>query len=137
MIDDYLQIKHAHIGLALASVALFALRGVVALAGGGRIARAMPLRVVSWSIDTALLTAAMMLLVVLQLNPVTTPWLVVKLVALVVYVGLGHAALRTGRGRAAQAAYLLLALAVFAFIYSVARSHHPLGFLSTWFGVGA
>ena len=136
MFEYYLQIKQAHIGLALSSGALFALRGLLMLLGAGRIARALPLRIASWSIDTALLTAALMLLVVLKLNPLVTPWLAVKLIALVVYIGLGHAAMRTAGGRARQALYLLLALGVFAFIYSVARSHHPLGFLFTSLGIG-
>jgi uncharacterized membrane protein SirB2 len=134
MIEFYPQIKHAHIMLALASGGLFALRGVLALAGSGRLARALPLRILSWSIDTLLLTAALMLLVVLRLNPVATPWLAVKLVALVVYVWLGHAALRSTRGRARQALWLLSALAVFGFMYSVARSHHPLGLFAGMLG---
>ena len=128
MIEYYLQIKHAHIALALASGGLFALRGVLSLAGARGFARSLPLRIASWTIDTSLLTAALMLLVVLQLNPFTTPWLAVKLLALVAYVGLGHAAMRAA-ARRSQAGWLLAALAVFAFIYSVARSHHPLGFL--------
>lgn len=136
MIEYYLQIKHAHIVLALASGALFAVRGMLSLAGASRLARALPLRIMSWTIDTALLTAALMLLVVLQLNPFTTPWLAVKLVALIGYVGLGHAAMRERHGRARQAAWLGAALTLFVFIYSVARSHHPLGFLFTWFGLG-
>lgn len=136
MIEYYLQIKHVHIALALLSGGLFAVRGVLSLAGARRFARSLPLRIASWTIDTSLLTAALMLLVVLQLNPFATPWLAVKLVALVAYVGLGHAAMRA-TARRNQALWLLAALAVFAFIYSVARSHHPLGFLFTWFGVGA
>ena len=136
MIEYYLQIKHVHIALALLSGGLFAFRGALSLAGARRFARSLPLRIASWTIDTRLLTAALMLLVVLQLNPFATAWLAVKLVALVAYVGLGHAAMRA-TARRDQALWLLAALAVFVFIYSVARSHHPLGFLFTWFGVGA
>ena len=134
MIEYYLQIKHAHIALALASGGLFALRGTLALAGAQRIARSMPLRIASWSIDTLLLTAALMLLVTLKLNPFVTPWLAMKLAALIAYVGLGHAAMRVQDSRAVQALWLLLALATFGFMYSVARAHHPLGALLVLFG---
>lgn len=134
MIEYYLQIKHAHIAFALASGGLFALRGLLSLAGARRFARALPLRVASWAIDTALLTAALMLLAALQLNPFTTPWLAVKLVALVAYVGLGHAAMRRTGHRGRQALLLGAALLAFVFIWSVARAHHPFGFLFAWFG---
>jgi len=136
VIEFYPQIKHAHIAFALLSGGLFAVRGLLALAGAGRFARVLPLRVLSWSIDTLLLTAALMLLVVLQLNPLSTPWLAVKLIALLVYIALGHATLRTGHGRAVQTMMLVAALLVFGFVYSVARSHHPLGAFFTLWGFG-
>lgn len=128
MIEYYLQIKHAHIGLALASGGLFALRGAAALAGM-RWPLAAPVRYLSYTIDTALLTAALMLLAVLQLNPFTTGWLVVKLLLLVAYIMLGVLALKRARTRTGRALCLAAALAVFGFMYSVARAHHPLGFL--------
>lgn len=128
MIEYYLQIKHAHIGLVLASGGLFALRGTAALAGM-RWPLAVPVRYLSYTIDTALLTAALMLLVVLRLNPFATGWLGVKLLLLVAYVVLGVLALKRARTRAGRALCLAAALAAFGFMYSVARAHHPLGFL--------
>ena len=128
MIEYYLQIKHAHIGLALASGGLFALRGMAALAGM-RWPLAAPVRYLSYTIDTALLTAALMLLVVLRLNPFATGWLGVKLLLLVVYIVLGVLALKRARTRAGRALCLAAALTTFGFMYSVARAHHPLGFL--------
>ncbi|MBB5016405.1 SirB2 family protein [Rehaibacterium terrae] len=128
MIEYYLQIKHAHIGLVLLSGGLFALRGTAALAGM-RWPLAAPVRYLSYTIDTALLTAALMLLVVLRLNPFATGWLVVKLLLLVAYIVLGVLALKRARTRAGRALCLAVALAAFGFMYSVARAHHPLGFL--------
>lgn len=128
MIEYYLQIKHAHIGLVLASGGLFALRGTAALAGM-RWPLAVPVRYLSYTIDTALLTAALMLLVALRLNPFATGWLGVKLLLLVAYVVLGVLALKRARTRAGRALCLAAALAAFGFMYSVARAHHPLGFL--------
>jgi len=54
------QIKHLHILTALLSGALFALRGRVVLRGG-RWPMTLPLRWTSCSIDTALLTTALLL----------------------------------------------------------------------------
>lgn len=126
MIEFYPQIKLAHIGLVLASGLLFAIRGLLVMLGQ-RWAMAAPLRWLSYTIDTSLLTAALMLLVVLQINPFTTAWLATKLILLVVYVVLGTLALKRAKGRGARLATYLAALAVFGFMYSVARTHHPLG----------
>ena len=126
MIEFYPQIKLAHIGLVLSSGLLFAIRGLLVMLGQ-RWAMAAPLRWLSYTIDTSLLTAALMLLVVLQVNPFTTAWLATKLILLVVYVVLGTLALKRAKGRGARLATYLAALAVFGFMYSVARAHHPLG----------
>ena len=126
MIEFYPQIKLAHIGLVLASGLLFAIRGLLVMLGQ-RWAMAAPLRWLSYTIDTSLLTAALMLLVVLQINPFTTAWLATKLILLVVYVVLGTLALKRAKGRGARLATYLAALAMFGFMYSVARAHHPLG----------
>ena len=128
MIEFYLQIKSVHVACVIASGLLFALRGAAALAGA-RWAMAAPLRYLSYSIDTALLTAALMLLTVLKLNPFVVPWLSVKLMLLVVYVVLGSLTLKRAPNRRSQAVCYAAALAVYAFMYFVARTHHPLGLL--------
>lgn len=130
MIEFYPQIKMVHIGCVLASVALFALRGAALLAGM-RWPRADPVRWLSWSIDTVLLTAALMLVVILPSALFANHWLTVKLVLLVVYVLLGYRALAPGLGRGRRLLWWLAALACFGFMYSVARSHHPLGLIWT------
>lgn len=128
MIEFYPQIKQAHIALALTSGALFALRGAGVLAGM-RWPQWMAVRLASYTIDTSLLTAAMMLLVVLPRAIYANGWLAAKLVLLVIYIVLGVFALRRARTRIAKAGFYIAALAIFAMIYSIARTHHPLGFL--------
>ena len=128
MIEFYPQIKHAHIGLALLSGGLFALRGLLLLLDV-RWANAAPVRYFSYTVDTALLTAAMMLLTILPSALYANGWLAVKVVLIVVYVVLGVFALRRGRSRRARAISYVAALLVFAQIYFIARSHHPLGAL--------
>ncbi|MDH5822242.1 SirB2 family protein [Luteimonas sp. RD2P54] len=132
MIEFYPQIKHAHVFLALASGALFALRGGAALAGM-RWPHWLAVRWASWSVDTALLTAALMLLTILPGALYANGWLAVKVTLIVVYVVLGVLALKRGRSRGARAGFYVAALATFAMIYSIARAHHPLGFLHVHF----
>ena len=128
MIEFYPQIKWVHIAAVLISGGLIALRGLAMLAGA-RWHMAAPLRYLSYTIDTMLLTAAMMLLTSLKLNPFVVPWLSVKLVLLVAYIVLGSLALKRARSRRARALSYTAALATFAFMYFVARAHHPLGIL--------
>ena len=128
MIEFYFQIKMVHIAAVLASGGLFAVRGALVLAGV-KWAMSAPLRYLSYTIDTVLLTAALILLTALKLNPFVVPWLSVKLALLVVYVVLGSLALKRARSRRSRAVFYVAALATFAFMYFVARAHHPLGIL--------
>ncbi|RMX06050.1 hypothetical protein D8I35_11835 [Corticibacter populi] len=127
MIAHYLLIKHAHMGLALLSGALFALRGGALLLGMAW-PRRRSVRALSYAVDTALLLAAFTLVTMLPAGYFANGWLLAKLVLLPFYIGLGFAALRTRR-RGMRALLLVLALLVFAQIYGIARAHHPLGWL--------
>ena len=126
MLDFYPQIRLVHIVAVLASGGLFFLRGLI-LHLGGRWAMAAPLRYLSYTIDTILLTAALMLVTILHQYPLVHGWLTVKVVLLVVYVVLGSYALKRGRTRGQRVLFWFAALAVYAFIISVARAHQPLG----------
>ena len=128
MIEFYPQIKQFHIFIAMLSGTLFALRGAFVLAGA-RWPQALPVKWLSYAVDTSLLTAALMLLTILPWAMFANGWLLVKIVLIVVYVVLGVFAMRRGRTRAIRAVCYIAALAVFAMIYTIARAHHPLGFL--------
>ncbi len=128
MIEFYVPIKSVHIAAVLASGGLFALRGSLLLAGV-RWAMSAPLRYLSYTIDTVLLTAALMLATLLPGAVFANGWLAVKLTLLVVYVALGSFALKRGRSQRIRALCFVAALTVYAFMYSVARTHQPLG----WF----
>lgn len=126
----YPWLKPLHVGLLALSVSVFSTRGLAVLAG-----QAWPMR--PWAralgpvIDTLLLTSGCLLWWLLQLNPLQAHWLGAKLVLLVVYVGLGTAALKWARTVAARALFLGAALAVAAFMVSVALRHHPAGVFAT------
>ena len=128
MVEFYPEIRLVHITAVLLSGALFFVRGLV-LFSGGRWALAAPLRYLSYTIDTVLLTAALMLLTIVRQYPFVHAWLTAKVTLLIVNIGLGIMAFRKGRSFRTRFGCWLAALAVYAFIYSVARAHDPLGFL--------
>jgi uncharacterized membrane protein SirB2 len=128
MIEFYPQIKQFHIFVALLSGSLFTLRGAFVLAGASW-PQALPVKWLSYAVDTALLTAALMLLTILPWAMFGNGWLLLKVMLVVVYVVLGVFALRRGRTRRTRAICYLAALLVFGGIYGIARAHHPLGAL--------
>jgi len=125
----YPQIKWVHIAAISASGSLFALRGALVQAGRPRWAMAAPVRYLSYTIDTVLLTAALMLLTILPGAMFANGWLAVKLVLVGVYVVLGTFALKRGRMPRQRATCFIAALLVFATIIGIALAHHPLGWL--------
>lgn len=131
MIEFYPQIRFVHILAISLSGGLFALRGLGVLAGA-RWPQAALVRYLSYTIDTVLLTAALMLVTILPSAMFANHWLTVKLVLVVVYVVLGVFALRRGRSRGTRAICYAAALLVFIAIIGIARMHHPLGWLLRW-----
>ena len=128
MIEFYSQIKSVHVAMIMASGLYFALRGASALAGL-RWPLTWPARALSYTIDTTLLTAALMLLTILPWAVFSNGWLVMKLCLLVVYVVLAYMALRPGRSRQQRVVLFMLALLIYGWMYTIARAHHPLGVL--------
>jgi uncharacterized membrane protein SirB2 len=128
VIEFYAQIRAVHIGAIIISGILFALRGVGVLAGA-RWPMASPLRYLSYSIDTVLLTAALMLVSMLPSALFSNHWLTVKLTLLVLYVGLASFALKRGRSGRVRAICFVTALLMYVSMYSIARTHQPQG----WF----
>lgn len=133
MIEFYSEIRLVHIVAVLVSGGLFAMRGAVLFAGG-RWAMAAPLRYLTYAVDTVLLTAALMLMTIVRQYPFVDAWLTVKVLLLVVYIVLGVLAFRPARTRAVRLGCWLAALAVYAYIFSVARAQDPLGVLGGLIG---
>jgi uncharacterized membrane protein SirB2 len=122
---DYAALKLVHQGTVAVSVAGFVLRWLAALRGArwvrGRLARTLP-----HAVDSVLLLSALALAWTLRLNPLATPWLAAKIGGLLLYIGLGMLALRSGRPAPVRAAAGLAALAVFGWIVAVAVTKQPL-----------
>ena len=125
----YPQIKWVHVAAVSASGSLFALRGALVQAGQPGWAMVAPLRYASYTIDTVLLTAALMLLTMLPAAMFANGWLTAKLLLVVVYVLLGTFALKRGRTPRGRGICYLAALLAFATIIGIALAHHPLGWL--------
>lgn len=123
---DYVIVKTIHqSAVALSFVGFFA-RGAGALSGAAwvrrRAAKSLP-----HLIDSVLLLSALTLAWTLRINPLDAPWLMAKIVALIVYIGLGVVALRPASPPPVRAAAWLGALLVFGYIVSVAITKNPLG----------
>ena len=128
MIEFYPQIRSVHILAVTLSGCLFAIRGLAVLLGM-RWPLWAPVRYLSWTIDTVLLTAALMLLTILPGAMFGNGWLTLKLLLLVVYIVLGVFALKRASTRGRKAIFYVLALATFLAIVGIARMHHPWGWL--------
>ena len=126
MTEYYLVLRNIHIGCAIATIALFVLRGALMLADSPW-QRNVVLRYLPHAVDTVLLTTALILTTVIHQYPFAVDWLTVKVVLLVAYIVLGSIALKRGRTKAIRVVALVAALATVAFLVSVARAHHPLG----------
>lgn len=127
MIEYYGEIRSLHILAVVASGSLFFLRGLAVSAGRRTWALALPVRYLSYTIDTTLLTAALMLFTILPSAVFANSWLAAKLALLPVYVGLGWFTLHRPRAGAGQLACFAGALLAYLSMFAIARAHDPLG----------
>jgi uncharacterized membrane protein SirB2 len=126
-------LKLIHVSCAFLSISGFALRGYWMLSGHAylqhRLAKVLP-----HIIDTLLLGSAVGMLLVWRISPLEASWISAKIIALLLYIGLGMVALRFGKTRQARLSALLLALLTAGYIVSVAYSKNALGFFQ-WLSV--
>lgn len=126
MTDYYSQIKSVHVHAIGLSFAIFFLRGLLMLMHS-KFTHHVALRYASYTVDTVLLAAALMLSAMLHQYPFVHAWLTAKVLLLLAYIVLGVLALRRARSRQAQILAFIAACLVFAMIYAVARAHHWAG----------
>jgi uncharacterized membrane protein SirB2 len=126
----YPEMRLLHVACVAASGTLFTVRGLMRIADLAS-ANHWTLRWTSYVIDTALLSAAIGLTLVLHQYPFVNDWLTIKVVLLAVYIALGIVALRGARTRLGRSAAFVAALSVFAYIVGVALAHDPAG----WFAL--
>ncbi|MCK5092095.1 MAG: SirB2 family protein [Gammaproteobacteria bacterium] len=120
-------VKAAHILCAISSISFFIIRGIWMMQSSQRLAQSW-VKITSRSIDTALLMSALGLMFITEQFPGSMGWLTAKLVALLVYIGLGMIALHWGKTKQIRISAWIASLVVFSYIVSVALTRSPLSF---------
>lgn len=75
--------------------------------------------------DTILLGSAVALAWQINVSPLNTPWLAVKLITVLLYISIGFVAFKYGRTKNIRLAAWLAAQGIFFYIVSVAVTHSP------------
>ncbi|CAM3729242.1 SirB2 family protein [Kerstersia gyiorum] len=125
MDSAYVIMRGVHLTAVVLSGCLFMGRGAAMLLGKQGMMRPA-LRYASYAIDTVLLISAIALATVLALNPLSTPWLALKIGLVVLYIVLGSLALKRARTRQGKALAYAAALICFILIAHVAHTQDAL-----------
>jgi uncharacterized membrane protein SirB2 len=121
-------IKTIHIVCVLLSFAGFFIRGIWMMQDSNRLGQRW-VKTAPHIIDTLLLTSAILMLLQWQISPLQLPWLMAKIIALLVYIAAGMVALRFGRSKNIRISAWVFGLFTFMYIVSVAISKSVYG----WF----
>ena len=113
-----------HVTAAVLSISLFVVRGLGML-GNAAWLRHRLVRIVPHVNDTVLLLSAIWLALLTHQYPFQQGWLTAKVIALVLYIGLGLVAMRWGATKRIRLIAWLGAVAIFAYIIAVALNRTP------------
>ncbi len=119
-----LLLKSIHISCAASSYILFFLRGIWNL-NGSSIMRQRWIKIVPHVADTLLIVSAIALAFSIHQYPFVDAWLTAKVIALLLYIGLGFVALRYGQSKTIRLSAWIIAQLVFTYIMLVAINHNP------------
>jgi uncharacterized membrane protein SirB2 len=114
-------IKTIHIVCALLSISGFVGRGILMIKGSPLL-KARWVKVSPHIIDTVLLVSAITLASQWGWPALQMPWLLAKIIALLLYIVLGSLALRPGRPQSIRIFAWLSAIIIFAYIVLVAMT---------------
>jgi uncharacterized membrane protein SirB2 len=120
----FLLIKNIHMTLAILSIIGFIVRGPLAI-NQHAIMQQKWLRILPHVVDTFLLLAAIYLAWTLSLHPFNSGWLLAKVIALVVYIGLGALVIKRRGSVKRQWLTYGAAIGVFVYIIAVAITKNP------------
>jgi uncharacterized membrane protein SirB2 len=119
-----LLLKSLHISSVAGSFILFNLRGIWNL-NGSSIMRQRWIKIVPHVVDTLLIVSAIALAFTIRQYPFVDGWLTAKVIALLLYIGLGFVALKYGQSKTVRLSAWIMAQMVFTYIILVAISHNP------------
>jgi uncharacterized membrane protein SirB2 len=117
-------IKFVHVVCAVLSGSGFFVRGILMLRESSYL-QTRALKITPHVVDTLLLLSAIILASQWGWAALQMPWLLAKIIALLLYIVLGVVALRAGRSKPVRVAAWLAAMLVFAYIVAVAVSKSP------------
>jgi uncharacterized membrane protein SirB2 len=122
----YLALKHLHLTFVVLSLLIFLVRGVLLFMNSSMLHKKL-LKIAPHIINTIMLVSGIVLAVHLGMKPGEQPWLMAKIIGLVVFIILGVGAFKVSKPLV-QKILWIDALVVFAYIISVAITKSPMGF---------
>lgn len=122
----YLLLKHLHLTFVALAFLVFLIRGILLLMNSALLDKKL-LKIAPHIINTIMLISGIVLAVHLGISPGEQPWLLAKIIGLVVYIGLGVAAFKVPNALARKVLWVD-AIIIFAYIMSVAITKSPTGF---------
>jgi uncharacterized membrane protein SirB2 len=111
---------------AVLSIIFFVIRAYWSVTSSPRL-QARLVKILPHIIDTVLLVAGVILAA--MIGP-EQPWILAKIVALILYIGVGTVAIKRGKTAGTRAIAALIAIAIFAYIVGVAIKHDPMSWLA-------
>ncbi len=124
---NYLLIKHLHVTAAGLSILFFIIRAYWSVTENALLQKKF-VKIAPHVIDTVLLVAAILLSMMLG-AAAAQPWVLTKILLLLVYIGVGTIAIKRGRTPRSRAIAAIIAVLVFFYIVGVALHRHP----ASWF----
>lgn len=118
-------VKDIHVGCVIITFVLFFIRGLWMIADSNLLQRKWVRRLPP-VIDTILLASAIVLSVTIHQYPFVQGWLTAKVLAMLLYIGLGMLALTYGRTRRVRIISWIAAQLCFIYIVAVALTKTPL-----------
>lgn len=119
-----LLLKSVHITCVASSYLLFFLRGIWN-PNDSPIMRQRWIKILPHVMDTLLIVSAIALAFTIRQYPFVDGWLTAKVIALLLYIGLGLVALKYGQSKAVRLSAWIMAQLVFSYIILVAINHNP------------
>jgi uncharacterized membrane protein SirB2 len=114
-----------HIVAAGLSGSFFVIRGIWMISDSSLLQKKI-VRMAPHAIDTVLLSAAVILVVLTQQYPWAEPWLALKVLALIAYIVLGTFAIRRGKTKRSRVRYLVAAILSFGLMVGVSLAQGSL-----------
>lgn len=122
---SYMALKHLHLVTVGIGLLLLLLRGFWIATGSAMLQRRW-VRIVPHINYLVLIVAGVWLALMLRLNPAQQPWLMAKIIGLIVLIILGASIIPRVRGLATRLVLWAVALGLFGYILGVTLTRNPM-----------